>query len=155
MVNVSTCGCPCHRYGNMAHLVACCPQVGKLFQPTAVDLQAPVRAAAKRITDLEAERTALQARVAQLEDAIRKHRDQRGDDRCWMDDDELYDVLPPAEYTDPRARRLCEPAVMLENCKRFIASRHNPDMPYVSPQRTVERLEAKVKELEALLGRGP
>lgn len=28
-----------------------------------------------------------------LESAIRKHRDQRGDDRCWLDDEELYKTL--------------------------------------------------------------
>ena len=35
-------------------------------------------------------------RIPELEAAIRKHRDQRGDDRCWLDDMELYAVLGDA-----------------------------------------------------------
>lgn len=34
-----------------------------------------------------------QERIEELETAIRTHRDQRGDDRCWLDDVELYAVL--------------------------------------------------------------
>lgn len=32
-------------------------------------------------------------RVQELEAAIRKHRDQKGHDRCWLNDLELYGVL--------------------------------------------------------------
>ena len=41
----------------------------------------------------------LVAEVIRLRDAIRKHRDQRLDDWCCMDDIELYEVLP--EGIDP------------------------------------------------------
>jgi hypothetical protein len=85
-------------------------------------------------------------RVSQLEDAIRKHRDQRGDDRCWMDDQELYSILP--EGLCGADLRLCEPAVMLENCKKYIASRHDPSMVYISSQRRIEELETKVQFLK-------
>ena len=86
--------------------------------------------------------------VAAYEAAIRRHRDQRGDDRCFLDDIELYGILPEGYEVGPQ---LDEPDVMLENCKRFIASRHNPECTYLSPQREIDRLEARVKELEERL----
>jgi len=57
-------------------------------------------------------------RVAELEAAIRQHRDQRGDDRCWLDDLELYKLvggggdnsLPPKEK-------------FLTNCARYYEAR--------------------------------
>lgn len=73
--------------------------------------------------------------VARLQAAIRKHRDYRGDDRCWMDDVELYSVLPEG-YT-PKTH---DTFVELENCKRYIERRHSPGTEYVSPQREIERL---------------
>ncbi len=69
------------------------------------------------------------------EQAIRKHRDQRGDDRCWLDDEELYKTLPEG-YEPPKR----DSAVELELCKKFISCRHNPKTEYVSPQREIERL---------------
>lgn len=73
--------------------------------------------------------------VAELAKAIRLHRDQRGDDRCWMDDELLYKSLPEG-YTPP-AR---DSSVELKNCERFIACRHNPATVYVSPEREIEEL---------------
>jgi hypothetical protein len=80
-------------------------------------------------------------RVLELEAAIRKHRDQRGDDRCWMDDEELYKVLPEG-YNPPER----DSAVELANCQKFIACRHNPGTKYVSPEREIERLRALIPE---------
>lgn len=74
--------------------------------------------------------------VGRLQAAIRKHRDYEGDDRCWMDDEELYKVLPEG-YTPP----IRSTAVEKHNCDRFIACRHNPGTEYVSPQREIERLQ--------------
>lgn len=68
--------------------------------------------------------------------AIRTHRDQRGDDRCWMDDEVLYASLPEG-YTPPER----DSAVMLEHCRRFITCRQNPATTYVSPEREIERLQ--------------
>lgn len=84
-------------------------------------------------------------RIAELEAAIRKHRDQRGDDRCWLDDRELYAVLP--EGVGNADLHLDEPAEMLENCKRFISSRRDPNQPYVSPQRRIEELEDAIRSV--------
>ena len=51
--------------------------------------------------------------VEKLMAAIRKHRDYRGDDRCFQDDAELYAVLPEGD-TRPHS----ETAVTIENCQR-------------------------------------
>jgi hypothetical protein len=74
--------------------------------------------------------------IERLRAAIRKHRDQRGDDRCWMDDEELYKVLPEG-YVPPER----DTSVELEHCRRFIACRRNPATAYVSPERRIEELE--------------
>ena len=82
--------------------------------------------------------------IITLQNAIRKHRDQRGDDRCWMDDEELYAVLPEG-YTPPER----DGAVELKNCERFIASRQNPKTEYVSPERMAwDEAERIITELE-------
>jgi hypothetical protein len=83
------------------------------------------------------------AEVERLRTAIRKHRDQRGDDRCWMDDEELYKALPEGYFPPER-----DTSVELEHCKRFIACRRNPATAYVSPERRIEELEHRIKEIE-------
>lgn len=88
-------------------------------------------------------------RILLLEDAIRKHRDQRGDDRCFMDDEELYTAT--VGLGDNPDRRLHCPAEMLENCKKYIASRHDPNVAYVSPQREIERLTEEIARSKKLL----
>lgn len=85
-------------------------------------------------------------RALWLEAAIRRHRDQRGDDRCWMDDDNLYRALPEGFTATLR-----DSAVELENCRRFIESRRHPLTIYVSPQRRIEELEAENARLRCLL----
>jgi hypothetical protein len=78
------------------------------------------------------------------ESAIRAHRDERGDDRCWRDDEKLYSVLPEG-YTPPV--RDC--SVELDNCRRYINSRHNPKTEYISPQLEIGRLRRIIKLLIA------
>lgn len=68
---------------------------------------------------------------------IRRHRDLRGDNRCWLDDEELYATLP--EGYKPPCR---DAAVEIENCQRFIRCRHNPSTTYYSPQDEIDRLQA-------------
>lgn len=63
----------------------------------------------------------LGGQVKKLHRAIRKHRNQRGDDRCWLNDVELYKVLPdynPQIETTPPPK-----CVFLQNCERYWASR--------------------------------
>lgn len=96
--------------------------------------------------------------VERLQDAIRKHRDFQGDNRCWMDDEELYKVLPEG-YTPPER----EVEIELKNCETYLTCRRNPATEYTSPQRRIEELEqslalqnelaasqqARIEELEA------
>lgn len=90
----------------------------------------------------ELEEAARNRRVRELEGAIRRHRDQRGDDRCWLDDEQLYRALPEG-YTPPER----DAKVELSLCEKYIACRHNPATEYVSPQRRIEELEAEVEDL--------
>ena len=71
--------------------------------------------------------------------AIRAHRDARGDDRCWIDDLVLYAALPEGAPA-PELLALHTPEEMLANCRRYLASRQPDTVPYVSPQREIERL---------------
>ena len=59
-------------------------------------------------------------RAEAAEAAIRKHRDQKADDRCWMDDLELYALLPEEGTAD---NRVGDKEAMLANCRRFIERR--------------------------------
>jgi hypothetical protein len=81
----------------------------------------------------------LQDELDSLRDAVRKHRDQRGDDRCWLDDEELYRALPEGYVAPAR-----DASVELALCQQFIHCRHNPATVYVSPQRRIEELEAQI-----------
>jgi hypothetical protein len=81
--------------------------------------------------------------------AIRKHMHVRGDDRCYVDDAELYAVLPEGDVRPSR-----ESAVTAENCARFIHLRQDGrEREYVSPQRRIDELEAEVAALRAELER--
>src|SRR5688572_6257600 len=73
--------------------------------------------------------------VLKYETAIRDHRDQKGDDRCWLDDEELYKTLPEGYF--PPAR---DTAVELCNCVKFITNRKNPKTCYVSPDVEIAKL---------------
>ena len=84
--------------------------------------------------------------VDRLRAAIRTHRDYRGNDRCYLDDRELYAVLPEG-YT-PCAGGV---AVTIEQCEQFIRCRHDPATEYVSPQRRIEDLELEVDRLRLVV----
>lgn len=90
--------------------------------------------------------TKLRNTVKALENAIRRHRDERGDDRCYTDDARLYNILPEG---DTRPEK--ETAVTIENCARFIECRQT-GKEYVSPQRRIEELELEVITLKTELG---
>lgn len=66
----------------------------------------------------------LKEEIKRLRSIIRYHRDQKGDDRCWVDDLRLYETLPEgsAGY-DPT---LPPEEEFLNNCKRFCHSRQTP-----------------------------
>ena len=77
----------------------------------------------------------LEDEIIRLRTAIRKHRDQRLDDRCWMDDYELYEVLP--EGIDPSYvdLRLLPKEVMMRNCEHFVECRATS----LTPEEAIER----------------
>ncbi len=53
-----------------------------------------------------------------LRNAIRRHRDQKGDDNCWLDDYEyLYSVLPEKIKCEPQLPESKE--LMMYNCSRY------------------------------------
>jgi hypothetical protein len=94
---------------------------------------------------IEQARAEDQQRILHLEyavdryiDGIREHRNARGDDRCWRDDETLYRLLPEG-YTAPER----DSAVELEQCQRFIACRQNPATEYISPERLIEQLKTE------------
>ena len=62
----------------------------------------------------------LRLEIIRLRNGIRKHRDQQGDDRCWLDDIELYKLLPDniSFITDLPAKDK-----FLKNCERFWETR--------------------------------
>lgn len=85
----------------------------------------------------------LNKRIAELEAAIRKHRNQKADDRCIEDDDELYAVLGDGIKCD---RRVGDKFEMLKNCARFIDRRCDG-----GGWPTYAELEAENKRLKAML----
>lgn len=65
---------------------------------------------------------ALRQEVERLREGIRLHRDEKGHDRCWVDDLRLYELLPeklPADTTLPPREEF------LKNCARFYENRGN------------------------------
>src|SRR4051812_29344135 len=60
----------------------------------------------------------LEAENEKFKGAIANHRDQRGDDRCYLDDAELYAVLGEAQAVTALPPR----EEFLANCARFHAS---------------------------------
>jgi hypothetical protein len=94
-------------------------------QPTPNAPRTPKKPKPKLDPDLAAlSQKALKYEVQRLRDAIRLHRDEQGHGRCWLDDQQLYQVLPEQQAAQfalpPRAE-------FLENCARYWQERqpHN------------------------------
>jgi len=62
----------------------------------------------------------LKEEIETLRNAIRLHRDERGNDRCWLDDERLYSVLPEGKKADMVLPCRQE---FLKNCARYWADR--------------------------------
>lgn len=58
----------------------------------------------------------LQNEIMKLREGIRSHRDQKGDDNCWLDDFQLYGLLPEKINADPQ---LPNKELMMLNCSRY------------------------------------
>ena len=62
----------------------------------------------------------LKSEIVKLRQTLRKHRDAKGNDRCWLDDVELYQLLPEgqeAEFTLPEKNEF------LKNCEIYWENR--------------------------------
>ena len=66
----------------------------------------------------------LKEEIKKLRSLIRYHKDQKDDDRCWVDDIRLYEALP--EGCVGYDSTLPPEDVFLDNCKRFCRSRQVP-----------------------------
>lgn len=62
------------------------------------------------------------AEVERLRAAIRKHRDERGHNRCWLDDRALYSVLPEGGDVSPLPCKVD----FLRECERYWNHRQVP-----------------------------
>jgi hypothetical protein len=84
--------------------------------------------------------------IERLKAAIREHRDQRGDDRCWEDDAKLYAVLGEggAETALPPK------AEFLKSCERFYEQRQCPAVKGKAEGMTIAQLEAEIERLRGL-----
>jgi len=101
------------------------------------------------------------AEIERLRNAIRAHRDERGDDRCWIDDLRLYASLGDGGI-DGSKLRLPPKADFLGSCERYWECRQDPltrgtarlpgDMTIAQLTCEVERLRAENEELRADLG---
>lgn len=55
--------------------------------------------------------------IMKLREGIRKHRDQKGDENCWLDDQfYLYGLLPEKINAEPQ---LPDKDLMMLNCSRY------------------------------------
>ena len=79
--------------------------------------------------------------IKKWRDAVVEHHAQRSDDRCFLDDDKLYEAfgLPPVD------RRVGDKEAMLKNCARFIEKRCEP-----GGWPTYAELEAEIQRLKDL-----
>jgi hypothetical protein len=95
----------------------------------------------------------LRDEVLKLRDAIRLHRDQRGDDRCWLDDVLLYKALPETVHSLTQLQPRDE---FMLACEKFWCTRQCPAEPAYAGQQTERRAYADDdlagKGLGALLG---
>lgn len=105
----------------------------------------PSQCLSQRFGDLSEKLEEKDKRIKELETAIKNHRAQKVDDKCWMDDDVLYSVLNDGIKADYKVG--CQEE-MLKNCARYIQKRtEDGEWP------TYAELEQKIKELEHKLNR--
>jgi uncharacterized small protein (DUF1192 family) len=92
------------------------------------------------------------AEIERLQAGIRHHRDQKGDDRCWLDDLDLYDLLPEG-HVDPDLS-LPPKAEFLRSCERYWEQRcpFNKAGHITRPGLTIAQLEAEIERLRAERG---
>ncbi len=90
------------------------------------------------------------AEVRRLQDAIRVHRDQRGHDRCYLDDDALYSTLPEGKANadttlPPRTEFLAGCAAYYDARKSGVSHEHCSLAEVMARE---AKLRAALKEIE-------
>lgn len=75
--------------------------------------------------------------------SIKKHHDQKGDDRCWLDDVELY----TAAGLDNSNSALPQLPEFISNCVRFHQSRQNPESKYVTVEQQIQKVTVRATSL--------
>jgi hypothetical protein len=83
------------------------------------------------------ERAAYLDTIAMYESKIRQIRDQFGDDKCWMDWEVLFKMLPEG-YVPVKQ----DIAIQIENCKQYLLCR-SKGTEYLPPPRWVKGLPDK------------
>lgn len=90
----------------------------------------------------------------ELVKAVKTHRDQRGDNRCFLDDLELYKNLPDTPPDMAEMLKLPPKQEFLKSCERYWAQRQ-PDssqgIPYIQ-HKTMDQLEHCIHQLRMLIG---
>jgi hypothetical protein len=95
--------------------------------------------------------------LERLEAAIRKHRDQTDDRRCWQDDDDLYAALPEGATVKADTSLPPEPEFLescARHCRQFWRNRQRPedkDKALAPREMTIGQLEGEVIRLRAEL----
>lgn len=64
----------------------------------------------------------LQQEVMKLRNSIRYHRDQKGHDRCWIDDYKLYALLEDIDQTSINYQ-MPDKKCFLDNCEKYYNER--------------------------------
>jgi hypothetical protein len=93
--------------------------------------------------------------LERLEVAVRRHRDERGDSRCWRDDDDLYAALPEgatvkADTSLPPESEFLESCA--RHCRQFWHNRQrleDKDKALMPCEMTITQLETEVARLTA------
>lgn len=81
-------------------------------------------------------------RIKELEDAIREHRDQKGDDRCWLDDRKLYRVIgDDADLSLPPKHDF------LKSCERYWEQRQSLNDKFALEHPTIGQLNRRIATL--------
>jgi hypothetical protein len=84
----------------------------------------------------------LQQETMKLRSGIRTHRDQKGDENCWLDDQMyLYGMLPEKIGADPE---LPSKELMMVNCSRYYECRKQGKL--YKPLDKLDKPEVKVNE---------
>lgn len=83
-------------------------------------------------------------RIKELEDAIREHRDQKGDDRCWLDDQKLYRAIGgDADLSLPPKHDF------LKSCDRYWEQRQSLCDKFAMKHPTIGQLNRQIEALTA------